>query len=112
MGQSFSYSTIKISYFKHEVIFFMEHVRATASVHENTGFHMNMIFPYSHIRAKYQNVHCVKSVRIRGYSAPYFPAVELIEIHRISPYSVRMRENTDKNNSEYGHFSRSYADLL
>ena len=25
---------------------------------------------------------------------------------RISPYSVRMRENTDQNNSEYGHFLR------
>ena len=25
----------------------------------------------------------------------------------ISPYSVQMRENTDQNNSEYGHFSRS-----
>ena len=24
-----------------------------------------------------------------------------------SPYSVRMRENTDQNNSEYGHFPRS-----
>ena len=23
---------------------------------------------------------------------------------RFSPYSVRMRENTDQNNSEYGHF--------
>ena len=29
------------------------------------------------------------------------------EILRISPYSVRMRENADQNNSEYGHFSRS-----
>ena len=29
------------------------------------------------------------------------------EILRISPYSVRMRENTDQKNSEYGHFSRS-----
>ena len=29
------------------------------------------------------------------------------EILRISPYSVRMRENTDQDNSEYGHFSRS-----
>ena len=28
------------------------------------------------------------------------------EILRISPYSVRMRENTDQNNSECGHFSR------
>ena len=25
----------------------------------------------------------------------------------ISPYSVRMWENTDQNNSEYGQFSRS-----
>ena len=25
----------------------------------------------------------------------------------ISPYSVRMRENVDQNNSEYGHFLRS-----
>ena len=26
---------------------------------------------------------------------------------RISPYSVRMPENRDQNNFEYGHFSRS-----
>ena len=26
------------------------------------------------------------------------------EIRSISPYSVRMRENVDQNNSEYGHF--------
>ena len=32
---------------------------------------------------------------------------EYEEILRISPYSVRMRENMDENNSEYGHFSRS-----
>ena len=36
--------------------------------------------------------HCVKNVRIRSYS---------------DPYSVRMRENTDQNSSEYGHFLRS-----
>ena len=29
------------------------------------------------------------------------------EIFRISPYSVRMRENADQNNSEHGHFLRS-----
>ena len=34
----------------------------------------------------------VKGVRIRSYSGPYFPAFGL---------------NTDQNNSEYGHFSRS-----
>ena len=36
------------------------------------------------------NVHCVKSVLVRSYS-------------------VRMRENADQNNAEYGHFSRSIA---
>ena len=31
-------------------------------------------------------------------------------IHCISPYSVRMRENANQNNLEYGHFSRSVRD--
>ena len=34
------------------------------------------------------------------------------EILRISPYSVRMRENADQNNSENGHFSRSEDKLV
>ena len=38
------------------------------------------------------NIQCVKNVRIRTYSGSY---------------SVRMRENTDQNNSEYGHLLRS-----
>ena len=29
---------------------------------------------------------------------------------RISPYSVRMRENVDQNNAEYGQFLRSVSD--
>ena len=29
------------------------------------------------------------------------------EILRVSPYAVRMKENMDQNNSEYGHFLRS-----
>ena len=29
------------------------------------------------------------------------------EILRISPYSVRMRQNTDQKNSVFGHFTRS-----
>ena len=32
---------------------------------------------------------------------------ECKEIFRISSYSIRMRENTYQNNSEYGHFLRS-----
>ena len=39
------------------------------------------------------------SVKINPY--PY------IEILRISPYSVQMRENADQNKSEYEHFLRS-----
>ena len=31
------------------------------------------------------------------------------EIRSISPYLVRMRENTDRRNSEYGHFLRSVS---
>ena len=42
--------------------------------------------------------HFIKSVRIRSYSGPHFPAFGL------SPYSVRLQENTDQNNSKYGHF--------
>ena len=33
------------------------------------------------------------------------------EILRVSPYSVRIRENADQNNSEYRHFLRSVLDL-
>ena len=29
----------------------------------------------------------------------------------ISPYSIQAGENTDQENSEYGHFSRSVIDL-
>ena len=36
--------------------------------------------------------YCVKNVRIRSFSGPYFPTFEL---------------NTDQKNSEQGHFSRS-----
>ena len=39
-------------------------------------------------------VHCLKSVRIQSYSGPHFPAFGL---------------NTNQNNSEHGHFSRSGA---
>ena len=39
--------------------------------------------------------HCMKSIRIRSYSGPYFLAFRL---------------KTDKNNSKYGHFLRSERD--
>ena len=50
----------------------------------------------------------VKSVRIRCFSGPYFPAFGLnTEIYCKSLYSVQMRENTDQKNTECGHFLRS-----
>ena len=53
-------------------------------------------------------MHCVKSVGIWSYSGPHFPAFGLnTGIRSISPYSVRMQKNADRNNSEYGHFLRS-----
>ena len=33
-------------------------------------------------------------------------------ILHISPYSVQMRENTDQNNSEYGHFLPSVMRVI
>ena len=53
-------------------------------------------------------VHCVKSIPFPSYSGPHFPAFALNtkDMKYLTPYSLRMRENTDQNNSEYGHFSR------
>ena len=51
-------------------------------------------------------LHCVKSVRIRSYSGPHFPVFGL-NTERKCGILVRMRENADQNNSEYGLFSRS-----
>ena len=50
------------------------------------------------------NTHFVKSVLIRNFSRI---RTEYGKILRISPYSVQTQENTDQNNSKYGHFSRS-----
>ena len=58
----------------------------------------------------FELLHCVKSVRIRTFPDPYFPAFE--EILCISPYSIQMRENTEQKNSEYRHFSCSITFFL
>ena len=49
----------------------------------------------------YKGRHCVKSVRIWSYSGPYFPPFGL---------NTKVRENTEQNNSEYGHSLRSAND--
>ena len=50
------------------------------------------------------------------YSELFWSVFSLIrteygEILRISPYSVRMRENMDQDNAEYGHFLCSLLQL-
>ena len=55
-----------------------------------------------------EKLHCLKSVRIRSFSGPYFPAFGLnTERYSVSLPSVPMRENTDQKNSEYEQFLRS-----
>ena len=53
------------------------------------------------------SLHSVKSVRIWNFSSPYFSGFGLITERY--PYSVRIRENMNQKNSEYGHFSRCYC---
>ena len=52
-------------------------------------------------KCPYSELFCSAYSRIR---------TEYGEIQSISPYSVGMQENTDKNNSEYGHFSHIEED--
>ena len=52
--------------------------------------------------------HCVKSVRICSFLVRIFRiGAEYRDLLRKSQYSVSMRGNTDKKNSEYGHYLRS-----
>ena len=52
--------------------------------------------------------HCVKIVRIRSFLSVFSCIwTEYGKTRAISPYSVKIQENTEKKNSEYGHFSRS-----
>ena len=55
------------------------------------------------VKCPYSELFCATFPRIR---------TEYGEILRISPYSVRMRENADQNNFEYGHFLRTVPHLF
>ena len=66
--------------------------------------HLDLYLQYRYIRTCFQNIgkkaiyfHYVKSVRIRSFSGPYFPAFVLNT-------SFRMRENTDQKNSNTDTF--------
>ena len=93
-----------------------------------TSIKLNMIA--IGIKSECETNHCMQRVRIQSffwsvfsqirttlrkncpYSELFWPVFSRIrteygEILGLSPYSVRMPENTDQNNSEYEHFSRS-----
>ena len=55
----------------------------------------------------YSSTHCISRVIL--YSELFWATLPRIrtgwrEIRSISPYSVQMQENSEKNNSEYEHF--------
>ena len=76
-------------------------------------FNLKNIFEKRLVRYKkycFANVHhCVKSVSIRSFSCPYFPAFGLnTERYRVSLHiQAEYGENRDQKNSENGYFSRS-----
>ena len=47
----------------------------------------------SNVTLLYAIIHCVKRVRIRSFSGPYFPAFEYLSI--LSPNETRKTPNTD-----------------
>ena len=49
-------------------------------------------------------LHWVKSIRIRSYSGPHFPAFELNRERYSVSFCIQMRKNAEQNNSEYGLF--------
>ena len=65
-----------------------------------------------------QNLYIITSLRKKSpYSELFWSAFSRIrteygEIRRISQYSVRVQENADQDNSEYGHFLRSDMQAL
>ena len=92
MAQVFSYEFFKI--FKN--IFLMKTSDLCKQKSRNRIIHRNVL----------QNFHCLESVRIRSFSWTAFSRIrtEYVEILHISSYLVRMLEDMDHKNSEYGYF--------
>ena len=83
---------------------FLHHVKATPTSSQRPWRNISILVPMvrskkTHTKAKKSlSVHCVKSVQIRSFFWSVFSCIwtEYGEILRISPYSVRMPENTDQ----------------
>ena len=63
---------------------------------------LNFGFLRDHVKSE---LNCLKSVRIRSYSGPHFPAFGLLCIQS------ECEKNADQNNSGYGHFLRSTREI-
>ena len=57
-------------------------------------YHISLLFR--------NNLYCVKSVRIRGYSGMHFSRI----FPAFSTNAGKCEKNADQNNSEYGHFTQ------
>ena len=66
-----------------------------------------------HSTENYQKLELRKNTPYLEFLWSVFPRIrtEYGEIRSMSPYSVRMWENNDQKNSEYGHFSLSVNTL-
>ena len=82
------FSSYKASF--HRVIIFNVYQRLAETKQANTFSRKLSPVPENRVSNGIQD--CMKSVLIQSYSGPY---------------SARMQQNTDQNNSEYGHFLRS-----
>ena len=89
--------TLKITWFFNVVLLYPQCTRSKIYQYNSKWIEAdtdNKFFKKDHrtfTRSDYRT-YCVKKIRIRSYSGPYFPGFGL---------------NTDQNNSEYGHFLRS-----
>ena len=77
---------------------------------EMTGFYMKRNIGQKWVKIRFCSFlhsYWVKSVRIRSFSGPYFPAFGLNtrDTPYLSVFSPNL-EDTDQKNAKYGHFSR------
>ena len=95
--------TIKAENWKLKIFFFLNHWKIA---NNQQKYRISVKWPSLCKKCPYSELFRSLFSRIR---------TEYGEIRSISPYWVRMRENADQNNSEYGHFSRSayyYRNLI
>ena len=91
-------SRLSLKMFGYVIVFFSEDIQNLS--------HVIIIVKTLQWNFLTSKIYYVKSVRFWSYSSPHFPAFGL-NMERYAPYSVRIWDNADQNNSEYGHFLRS-----